>query len=60
MKEFTLKCPVCSEDVEWYGICEKCNYQNSGPKEKEEDPLGPNKMTLNEAREAYKNGEKIL
>lgn len=58
--EYILKCPVCGENVEWFDICDKCGYQNSGPKEEEGDPLGPNKMSLKEAREAYKKGEKII
>jgi hypothetical protein len=58
--EHTLTCPVCGTEVERYDICDNCGYQNSGPKEKEGDPLGPNKMTLKEAREAYKKGEKIV
>ncbi|MEG2246317.1 MAG: CPCC family cysteine-rich protein [Peptostreptococcaceae bacterium] len=58
--EFIIKCPVCNHDVEWFDICDKCNYQNSGPKEKEGDPTGPNKMTLREAKEAYKKGKEVL
>lgn len=54
-----MKCPVCGEEVDMFDICDNCNYQNSGPKEKEGDPIGPNSMTLKEAREAYKKGEKI-
>lgn len=57
--EFIIKCPVCKSNVEWFDICDKCNYQNSGPKEQEGDPAGPNKMTLKEAKEAYKNGKEI-
>lgn len=51
--------PVCGEEVEMFDICENCNWQNNGPKEKETDLRGPNKMALKEAREAYKNGEKV-
>lgn len=58
--EYIFKCPVCGNDVQWFDICDECGYQNSGPKEKEDDPAGPNKMTLKEAREAYKKGEKII
>ena len=58
--KFTMKCPVCNKKVDMFDICDMCNYQNSGPKEKEGDPPGPNEMTLKEAREAYKNGNKIL
>lgn len=57
--EFIIKCPVCDESVEWFDICDNCGYQNSGPKEQEGDPAGPNKMTLIEAREAYRKGKKI-
>lgn len=59
--EYKLICPCCKiEEVEWFDICGKCGYQNSGPKEKEGDPVGPNKMTLEEARDAYKNGKKVF
>ncbi|MDD3224346.1 MAG: CPCC family cysteine-rich protein [Clostridium sp.] len=52
---FYLKCPVCGEEVEYYDICYNCNWQNDGPNEKETGLRGPNKMTLKEAREAYKS-----
>ena len=58
--EYILDCPVCGAKVDYFDICDNCEYQNSGPGEKEGDPLGPNKMTLAEAREAYKKGEKIM
>lgn len=29
-----MKCPVCGEEVDMFDICDNCNYQNSGPKEK--------------------------
>ena len=54
-----MKCPVCKETVDSYEICENCNYQNSGPKEKLFGPLGPNKMSLWQARRAYKKGKPI-
>ena len=54
-----MECPVCCAKVDMFDICDNCNYQNSGLKENLDGPLGPNKMTLREAREAYKNGEKI-
>ena len=56
---YTMKCPVCAEAVEWFDICEKCGYQNSGPGEKEDGPKGPNKVTLREARELYSQGKPI-
>lgn len=57
--DFIIKCPVCSNDVEWFDICDKCNWQNGGP-DRSDDYTGGNKMTLKEAKEAYKNGEKII
>ncbi len=55
-----MECPVCGREVDVFDICDNCNYQNSGPKENLDGQLGPNKMTLREAREAYKNGENII
>lgn len=57
--DYNLNCPVCGTEVDCFDICDNCGYQNNGPKEKEGDSLGPNKMTLKEAIEAYKKGEKI-
>ncbi|WP_436513826.1 CPCC family cysteine-rich protein [Clostridium thermobutyricum] len=54
-----MKCPVCGEEVDLFDICDNCNYQNSGPYEKETDVKGPNKMSLKEARENYKQGNDI-
>ncbi|APM41386.1 CPCC family cysteine-rich protein [Clostridium kluyveri] len=54
-----MKCPVCGEEVDYFDICDNCGWQNSGSKEKESDLRGPNKMTLEEARIAYKNDKKV-
>ena len=54
-----IKCPVCGHDVEPYDICENCEWQNSNGTDTDK-VRGPNKMTLSEAREAYKKGEKIF
>ena len=54
-----MKCPVCGNGVEMFDICDECGYQNSGQKESLDGPTGPNKMTLREAKEAYRKGEKI-
>ncbi len=54
-----MKCPVCGSEVDMFDICDNCNWQNSGPKEKEESK-GPNSMTLKEAKEAYQKGKKVL
>lgn len=55
-----MKCPVCGHDVDMFDICNNCDWQNNGPEEKEGDLQGPNKMTLKQAREAYKKGEKVM
>lgn len=57
--KYEMKCPVCGEDVELFDICDNCKYQNSGPSESLDGPTGPNKMTLREAKEAYRKGEEI-
>lgn len=54
-----IDCPVCGESTDEFDICDNCGWQNSGPNEKETDPRGPNKMSLNEARKAYKDGKKV-
>lgn len=51
--ELWLNCPVCGNEVRDYDICDKCGWQNTG--ETNIDG-GPNKMTLEEAKEAYKKG----
>lgn len=57
---YYIYCPVCGELVELFDICDNCGYQNSGDKEGLDGPTGPHKMTLRQAREAYKKGEKII
>lgn len=57
-KDWNINCPVCGEQVEIFDICEKCGWHNSGRKEGDDDPPGPNKMTLREAKEAYKKAKK--
>lgn len=54
-----ISCPVCGNPVEPFDICEKCGYQNSGYDEQSSEIRGPNKMTLDEARKAYKEGKPI-
>ncbi|MER0122417.1 CPCC family cysteine-rich protein [Streptococcus sp. ZJ100] len=51
-----LHCPVCNNLVETYDICDTCKWQNTG--ETNIDG-GPNKMTLAEAKMAYKEGRPI-
>ena len=45
-----VHCPVCSNLVETYDICDTCHWQNTG---RCNIDGGPNKMTLAEAKEAY-------
>lgn len=54
-----MKCPVCNSEVDIFDICDNCGYQNNGSNKKLDGPKGPNKMTLREAKEAYKNGKII-
>jgi C4-type Zn-finger protein len=53
-----MKCPVCGEEVDFFDICDNCGWQNSGTKEG--IVKGPNKMTLDEAKEAYQEGRKVV
>ncbi|WP_455103718.1 CPCC family cysteine-rich protein [Peptostreptococcus sp.] len=53
-----MKCPVCGNWVDFFDICENCGYQNQGVNE-DNGLRGPNKMTLTEAKEAYKDGREI-
>ena len=50
-------CPVCGKRmVEEFEICDEGGWENTGIINIDG---GPNEMTLEEAREAYKNGEKV-
>lgn len=58
------KCPVCGEfEFETWDsmdICDVCDWCDDALQEKEPDRKGgANKMSLNEAKEAYKKGEQI-
>ena len=55
---YSMKCPVCSNWVDFFDICENCGYQNQGINV-DNGLRGPNKMTLTEAKEAYKDGREI-
>lgn len=50
-----INCPVCGRLVDVYDVCE-CNWENTG--ETNIDG-GPNKMTLEEAREAFRLGLEV-
>lgn len=51
-------CPVCGMIVEPEDICDNCGYENMRI-DYDDGMRGPNRMTLTEAREAYKRGEKV-
>lgn len=50
-------CPVCGNIVETYDVCDICNWENTGHKNIDG---GPNTMTLEEAKIAYRSGIKIV
>lgn len=51
-----IHCPVCNRDVMLFDVCE-CNWENTG--ETNIDG-GPNKMTLEEAKQAFAEGRTII
>ncbi len=56
------KCPVCRKYkfAEKYDICPNCGWENDPVQRKNPGfSGGANAMSLNEARTAYKNGEKV-
>lgn len=58
-------CPVCGqyefEGEDSYDICEVCGWEDDGYQERHPDyEGGANCMSLNQAQEAYKNGQKIV
>lgn len=63
MKKY--KCPVCGkyefEQEDNFSICHCCMWENDGLQNHNPDYAGgANKMSLNEARKAYKEGKKVL
>ncbi len=55
------KCALCGEEVDRYDICDVCGWQDDDLQR--DDPNykgGANKMSLNEARKAYKEGREII
>lgn len=57
----TNKCPVCGKhELELYDICDHCGWENDPQQYEHPDKGGcANRMSLNEAREAYKEGRQI-
>ena len=56
-----IKCPCCGKSlVDEYDICEECLWENDFQQLKNPDLRGgANEMSLNEAREAYRNGKEV-
>ena len=57
-------CPVCGKqefsEYDSFEFCHNCGWQDDSIQEEEPDfSGGANDMSLNEAREAYKNGKQI-
>lgn len=62
--EFTYgrrKCACCGRiEVDFYDICNVCGWQNDLLQNAKPDYRGgANKMSLNEAKQAYKEGKEI-
>lgn len=62
--EEKVKCPVCRkyEFESWndMDICDVCDWCNDAIQNDQPDyPGGANRMSLNEARQAYKEGRQI-
>lgn len=62
MKKY--KCPVCEKHEfgeDDFDVCPYCMWENDGFQNHNPDYAGgANKMSLNEARKAYKEGKKVL
>lgn len=57
-EDWHISCSVCGKEVEIFDICKRSGWHNSGRKEGDDDPPGPNKMTLRQAKEAFKRVNK--
>ena len=60
-----IKCPVCGKyefaKRDDYDICPFCNWENEQfQMDHPDEDGGANKMSLNQAKEAYKKGETVL
>lgn len=58
MKE--MKCPCCGKTaVSEYDVCPVCHWENDPIQLQHPDTHGANRMTLKEAKEAYKKGQPV-
>lgn len=60
-----IKCPICGqyefEQENNFDICPICNWENDGVQMDDPDePECANKMSLNQAKKAWQNGEKVM
>lgn len=54
------KCTVCGSEVDRFDICDTCGWQDDGVQNADPNNKGgANKMSLNEARKAYKENREI-
>jgi len=54
------KCAVCGREVDRFDICDTCGWQDDGVQNADPNYKGgANKMSLNEARKAYKENKEI-
>lgn len=65
MSDMKYKCPCCSnktlDEQDFYCICSICGWEDDpGQHDHPDDNIGANKMSLNQAREVYKKGKKII
>lgn len=58
-----VKCPVCGKHYFYerddYDICPTCYWENDDFQIKYPDRSGANRMSLNEARKAYREGRQV-
>ena len=61
---YIFPCPVCDTpnqffDIGSYGICKVCGWEDDDYQYEYQDETGANKMTFNEAKTAWLDGESI-
>ena len=58
-----IKCPVCGkfffEEEDDFDICDVCYWENDAYQIRHPDRSGANRMSLNEARKAYREERQI-
>ncbi|MCI7327124.1 CPCC family cysteine-rich protein [Hornefia butyriciproducens] len=60
-----IKCPVCGkhefENIDDYRVCPVCGWENEEyQRQCPNEDGGANRMSLNQARAAWKRGEKVI